>query len=397
MPTFDYIARTLSGERVTGELEAGSEAAALRQLDDQRLMPVRLGLRAGPVKREVSRRLGSGELAVLFDEMSDLLRAGVPLLRALETLGRAGANPRLGAVLRELRDEVADGKTLADAMAGRGGAFGELQVALVRAGERGGFLEDVLHRLADYLERRDALQRSVLAALTYPMAILAVGVGAIGLCLVWLVPKFKPLFEGQVLPLPSALLFAASDLLVARWPVGLAAGVAAGTGALILWKSEVGRRLWARVELRVPVLGRVLLMIALTRWCRVLGTLLASGVPILQALAVGRDAAGVDALARAVDDAAQSVRQGQGLSGPLRQSGVVPAQFLEMIAVAEESNQLEKVLLKIADTVEHRTRQQVDQAVKLIEPLILVLLAGGILFVALGILYPIFTMARTIR
>jgi general secretion pathway protein F/type IV pilus assembly protein PilC len=166
---------------------------------------------------------------------------------------------------------------------------------------------------------------------------------------------------------------------------------------LILWKSEVGRRLWARVELRVPVLGRVLLMIALTRWCRVLGTLLASGVPILQALAVGRDAAGVDALARAVDDAAQSVRQGQGLSGPLRQSGVVPAQFLEMIAVAEESNQLEKVLLKIADTVEHRTRQQVDQAVKLIEPLILVLLAGGILFVALGILYPIFTMARTIR
>ena len=138
-------------------------------------------------------------------------------------------------------------------------------------------------------------------------------------------------------------------------------------------------------------------MVSLTRFCRILGTMLASGVPILQALQISRDAVGAPRLSMAIDDAVKSVREGQGLTAPLRRSDLVPQQILEMIAVAEESNQLEKVLLKIADTVERRTNQQVDQAVRLLEPLILTVLALCVLVVALGLLYPIFTMARSIR
>ncbi len=399
MAHFQYIARTTSGERVTGVIEAGNMSAASQILGEQSLFPVRVTEQAAPggaPQAGDGLRLKVRDLSAMFEQLADLLRAGVPMLRALETLIKTSSNARLEAVVKHLRDRVAEGKGLHEAMGELPKVFNTLTVAMVRAGERGGFLEQVMTDLSGYLERQDELRSRVRGAMIYPAVLVTVGIGVVGLCLVWLVPKFKPLFAGIDLPLPTRVLFAASDMISVYWPTTLGLLGIIAIIALLWLRSEAGKTLGSRILLRVPVMGRTMLMVSLTRFCRILGTMLASGVPIIQALSISRDAAGLPALAETTEEAIESVRGGQGLSPPLRASGLIPPQIIEMIAVAEESNQLEKTLLKIADTVERRTNRQVDQAVRMLEPVILVVLAGTILFVALGLLFPIFTMARSI-
>ena len=396
MATFQYIARDPVGQKVTGVLEAASEAAAARVLDEQSLFPVRIKEHAAS-EQAWHQRVGVRELSLLFEQLADLLRAGVPLVRSLETLTRTHANRRIQRVVRQVQEQVSSGKSLEESMQMQPGVFNALQVAMVRAGERGGFLEQVLTDMAAYLERQDELRSKVRGSLIYPAVLVTVGVGAVGLCLVWLVPKFQPVFAGMPLPVPTRMLFAASDLVSVYWPMTLLGMFMTVIAGAMFLKTDSGRRLWAMAQWRVPIVGHAVRMVAITRFCRILGTMMASGVPILTALAISRDAAGGPTLSASVDEAIESVRQGQGLTPPLRQGGLFPPQLLEMIAVAEESNQLEKVLLKIADTVERRTNRQVDSVVRLLEPLILVVLAGVILFGAIGLLYPIFTMARTIR
>ena len=397
MATFEYIARTSNGEKVSGRVEAGTETAALQVLDERRLFPVRVKETAENQQRLTGRRLSSRDLGTLFDELSDLLRAGVPLLRGIETIEKVSAGRPIAKVLAEVREQVSAGKAFHEAMAEQPRAFSTLHCAMVRAGERGGFLEDVLHDLATYLERQDDLRSKVRGALIYPAVLVSVGTVVVVGLLIWLVPLFKPMFEGRDLPFPTRVLFAASDSINVHWPMTLMAIILLLIAVLTIFKTEGGRASLARLQLKIPIIGKTILMVAITRFCRILGTMLVSGVPILQALTISRDAAGCQPLADAVDDAVENVRDGRGLVGPLRKSKLFPEQTLEMMAVAEESNQLEKVLMKIADTVERRTNRKVDAVVRLLEPAILVLLAAGILFIALGLLYPIFTMARTIR
>lgn len=397
MANYLYIARTSKGEKLSGVIEAGSEAAALAMLDERQLYPVRVVEQETNQTGGFTRTVKARDLGVMYEQLADLLRAGVPMLRALQTLARTNTNARLRAILEQIAADVAEGEALADAMARQPQVFNELQNAMVRAGERGGFLEDVLADMSVYLERQDELRAKVRGAMIYPALLTIVGIFAVGICLIWLVPKFQPLFKNMPLPLPSRVLFALSDALVNQWLISLSVGVLVLIGLIGFMRTERGRSQWAWLQLKIPVVGNAILMVAITRFCRILGTMLASGVPILQALQISRDAIGCKPLAENVDEAIESVREGGGLSEPLSRTGLVPQQILEMIAVAEESNQLEKVLLKIADTVERRTNQSVDQAVRLLEPVILIMLSGAILFVAMGLLVPIFTMARTIR
>jgi len=334
----------------------------------------------------------------MYGQLADLLRSGVPLLRALDILARAGLNPGLAKVLVRVREDVSAGKPLAEALGAHGELFRPLHTAMVRAGERAGFLEDVLANLSDFLDRQDELRSKVRGAMIYPLVLVAVGAIAMLVILLWFVPKFKPMFAGGTvrLPAPTVLLFAFSDLL--RDHVLLVAGVVvlAVLGVRAFLRSSSGRRAWDAWRLRIPVAGKVSRMVSITRFCRILGTMLANGVPILQALEIAKDATGNAMMTDAIAAAAESVRAGEPLAEPLRPGGLFPPEILEMIAVAEESNQLEKVLVQIADTVERRTNRQVDQAVRLLEPLILVVLALAIGFVAIGLLYPIFTMSETL-
>ncbi|MGZ8901367.1 MAG: type II secretion system F family protein, partial [Limisphaerales bacterium] len=221
---------------------------------------------------------------------------------------------------------------------------------------------------------------------------MAVMVGA----LIFFVPKFEPLLANVQQALPTKLIFTLSLILRSYWHFVAIVGVIAVFAGLSLFKSEHAKRVAERWRMRIPVVGTALRMVAITRFCRILGTMLTNGVPLLQAMNIAKGATGSTLMADRIAEAAESVREGKSLTAPLGVGGLFPEQVLAMLSVAEESNQLEKVLLQIADTVERRTNREVDQAVRLVEPLILCLVAAGIGFLALGLLLPIFTMASSL-
>jgi len=394
MATFQYIARTAAGDEVDGVVQADNETAVVRSLDERRLYPVSVTEQRAPRREGKVRRR---DLGVSYGQLADLLRAGVPLLRALETIAKAGVKPAVQRVLLGLRDDVSAGDALADAMGKQGEIFPALHMAMVRAGEKGGFLEDVLANLAGFLERLDELQSRIRGTMIYPAILTTIGTLVISGLLIGVVPQFKMLLGGRVLPLPTRVMFALSDTLVLHWPMLLGGIVLGAIGLMLVVRSERGRVAWERWRLRLPLVGRVMRTISITRFCRILGTMLANGVPILTALQIAKDATGSVILAESIEQATESVRAGETLAAPLRASGLFPADILEMVAVAEESNQLEKVLVEIANTVERRTDRQVDQAVRVLEPLILVVLAAAIGTVAVGLLYPILTMAQSLQ
>jgi general secretion pathway protein F/type IV pilus assembly protein PilC len=318
------------------------------------------------------------------------------MLRALDCLIKSTVNAGLRDLLKEIRTSVADGKTLTDSLRQYPESFPTLHTAMIQAGERAAFLEDVLRGLSGFLERFEELRSKVMGALIYPALLTALGTVVMFAALVFFVPRFEPLLANAKKPLPTEVLFGASKFVRQFWyllPVGLGGIVA------LVWanlRSEVARRKIESWRLKVPVVGSAFRLLAITRLCRILGTMLANGVPLLQALKISQGATGSGLLADRIAEASDAVRDGKRLSEPLGAGGFFPEQILAMIVVAEESNKLDKVLVQIADTVERRTNRQVDQAVRLIEPAILCLVAAGIGFLALGLLLPVFTMASSL-
>jgi general secretion pathway protein F/type IV pilus assembly protein PilC len=399
MATFQYEARTAAGQVVTGVVEADNESAAVRTLDEKSLFPVRVraGAAAAAPTAFGGGRISLRDVGVLYGQLGDLLHAGVPMLRALDTLTQALPQPRLRAEVQRVRGEVADGRSLADALGARPKVFATAHAAMVRAGERGGFLEDVLTSLSDFVERQDELQSKVRGAMVYPTLLVSLLTAVVLVALVWLVPQFQEFLRDAEKPLPTQVLFGLSHLVRQDWPILVGILALGGFGLWGTLRSPAGRRIWDQVRIRLPLFGKAIRMVSITRFCRVLGTMLSSGVPILEALSISKDATGSAVLAATIGRAVENVRAGEPLAEPLRASGVLPPEVVEMISVAEESNQLETVLVRIADTIERRTNRQVDLAVRLIEPLILVVMAGAIGFVAAALYYPIFTMARSLK
>ena len=318
------------------------------------------------------------------------------MLRSLDSLIRSTVNPKLTAVLKDVRAAVADGKSLTESLREFPTVFPPLHLAMVQAGERAAFLEQVLRSLAEFLERLDDLRSKVIGSMIYPALLAAFGSAVMVGALLFFVPKFEPLLAGVQKPLPTEIIFGMSKAVREYWYL-LLLGLGVAGGAL--WSaraSESNRRILERWRLSIPVAGTALRMLAITRFCRILGTMLANGVPLLQALKISKDATGSNLLADHIAKATESVREGKTLSGPLAEGKLFPDQVLAMITVAEESNKLDKVLIQIADTVERRTNRQVDTAVRLLEPLILCVVAAGIGFLALGLLLPIFTLASSL-
>jgi general secretion pathway protein F/type IV pilus assembly protein PilC len=399
MSEFNYTARTDAGERITGVIDAENEAAVVRILDEKKLFPISILLRRGAARPDAAqsrRRVRGRDVGLMYGQLADLLGSGVPLLRALDSLAKSTVNPRLTQLLREVRKSVADGKSLTESLRQFPEAFPALHTAMVQAGERASFLEDVLRSLSGFVERLDELRSKVLGALIYPALLTVVGLAVMVAALIFFVPRFEPLLAGVQKPLPTEIIFGLSSAVRKYWPVFVVALVVV-VMALVSWmRSKVGKRLAEHWRLRIPVVGTALRMVAITRFCRILGTMLANGVPLLQALGISKNATGSTLMADQIAEATESVRAGKSLTAPLSAGGLFPEQVLAMLMVAEESNKLEKVLLQIADTVERRTNRQVDTAVRLIEPVILVLVAAGIGVMALGLLLPVFTMASSL-
>ncbi len=395
MATFTYKAKTSGGQTVTGVLTAESRQAALRTLDDRALFPVNVNEGGQATKATLTGRRRRVRLKVLvgfYSQLSDLLRAGVPVLRALDVLARKSGNLLMAEILKEIHNDVSGGEPLADAMAKHPNAFTNLAIAMVRAGEQGGFLEDVLTRISVLTERQDELRNKLIGSMIYPMVLLFVGLSVVTGLMTWVVPRLRGLLDRVEKPFVTTLLFGMSDLVVAHGAYiggGLVIAIIIAIPAL---KSPRTKEWLDRVQLKVPVMGQIILMVAVCRFCRILGTMLHNGVPILSALKISKDSAGNVILAEQIERAAENVQRGEPLAAPLGSSGLFPTDIVDMIAVAEESNNLENVLVQIADSNEARTGRQIDLGVRLLEPLMLLVMAVFVLFIAVALLLPILTM-----
>lgn len=401
MTAYRYTAISATGQRTSGVLEGDDERAVLAELDRLRLTPVEVSKSggvgvAGGAQGGRRRKIGARKLGDAYSQLADLLRAGVPLLRALRLLGGQKANATQSAVFAELADEVEDGSPLAEAMKGQGEVFSTIHIAMVRAGERGGFLESVFDRLGDYLRRRAELMTQVVGTLIYPGAIATVGLIAMVLLFVVFVPMFREVFADMELPAITKIVLMMSAVLRSNWIVLLIVVAAVGVGLWRVTTQPVWRGRIMALSLKLPVLGPLFRALAVARFCRMLGTLLANSVPMLQSLAISKDAAGIPAMAEAIDRATESVRGGESLSGPLAESGMFTDDVIEMLKVGEEANNLESVLMKVADSAEKQVERRLTIAVRLIEPMVLLGLALCVAFVAIALILPMLNLTQSI-
>ena len=395
MPEFQYIAKTMNGERTTGLVTADNESAVISTLSLRHLFPLKIELAESAKKQERhrGRKVKGRELANFYSQLADLLRSGVPLLRSLELLERQTRNQSLKLVLAEVRGSVSQGMRLAEAMRQHSRVFSELTVSMVRAGEEGSFMEDVLKRIAVITEQQEDMKDRVRGAMIYPAFLVLVGTSVITSMMVWFVPKFEPVFQRFEdrggLPLITQAVVGISRGIGQYGPYLAVAIAAAVIFAGKYGLTEDGRRFFDKTKLTLPMVGKIYRTLAIARFCRILGTLLKNGVPILNSLRIGKDAMGNRILSDAVTRASENVSAGKTLAQPLRQCGEFPEETVEMIAVAEEANNLEQVLVDIADGMETRTTRQLDLFVRMIEPVMLVLMGAVVAFVMAGLLLPI--------
>jgi general secretion pathway protein F/type IV pilus assembly protein PilC len=325
--------------------------------------------------------------------LADLLRAGVPLLRSLELLEHKTNHTGLQQVLELVRADVAEGTRLADAMRKHPKVFSELAVSMVRAGEEGAFVEDVLKRIADFTDHQEMLKSRVTGAMVYPLFLMVMGTVVVIAMLTFFVPKFTPIFDRMSskgsLPAATTWLLALSTTLQTYGIVVLLMAIGGVMYGMQWGKTDVGR-LWVdRMRLRLYGIGPIFRSFAISRFCRILGTLLRNGVPILESLRIAKDATGNRVLSNAIATAADNVSTGKALAAPLGKCGEFPLEIVEMIAVGEEANNLEQVLIDVADTLERQTNRTLDLFVRMLEPVMLTVLAGIVLFVVVALLLPI--------
>jgi type II secretory pathway component PulF len=400
---FTYEALASTGQRSTGSLVANSEREAMAMLDARGMFPVRISAsqQAAAAGSKTGKKVGSRYLASFYSQLADLLHSGVPLLRSLDILENQNSQPTLKLVIREVRAKVADGTALAEAMAAYPRVFNELAVSMVRAGQEGGFLEDVLHRIANFTEHQEDLKAKVIGALAYPVFLAVVGFIVLNVLVIFFVPQFEPIFvkleeKGELPALTSGLMGASHFMQSKGWII-----LAVLAGGYVLYRrwarTPEGRLKVDRLRLNLPGAGKIYLSFALSRFTRILGTLLHNGIPILQALKIAKDSMGNKVLIQAIEQSAENITAGDALAAPLAACSYLPRDVVEMVAVGEESNSLETVLINIADSLDKRTSRQLELFVRLLEPLMLLVMAAVTLLVVAGLLLPVFKMGSTVQ
>lgn len=392
MPDFAYVARDFKGQRKTGTVTANSQREVISQLDALSLFPVEITASKGTTAIR-TRRVNGQVMANAYNQLGSLLRSGVPLMRALTVMSQQASKPALKAVLEDIKSRVEDGEPLPDAMSRYPRVFNDMAVNMVRAGMEGGFLEDALERVASFTEQQEDMKGRAMGALAYPIFLGCVGSAVVLVLIIFFVPKFEPLFstlreKGQ-LPWATDALLAFSNFLQAYWWL-IIAGIVGSIFGFFKYLSTESGKLWMDwAKIKMPMFGKIFLNLAVARFCRVLGTLLGNGVPILKSLDISRNAAGNRILSSAIEKASQNITAGEKLATPLASSGHFPAEVTEMIAVAEESNSLDKVMVQISDSLERTTFRRLDMMVRLLEPLMLLVMAGLVFFIVLALMVPL--------
>ena len=399
MPVFQYKAATIDGEVFNGTLTGTSREQVVAQLQALGQIPIQVNESTQPGEKRAhtrrprrARRITDQHISNATRELATLLRAGLPLDRALSTLASLAEGERIKVMLEDVRERVKGGATLADAMEAQEGVFGRFYLNLLRAGEAGGALEIVLERLAEHMEQSREIRDTLTSALIYPAILIFVAVVSIFILLGYVVPQFTELFEGvgQVLPLPTRITIATGEFLQNfGWVLVLLA--AAGAWFMRYQLSQPRTRYqWHARFLRLPMIGAIIVKIEVTRFARTLGMLLHNGVPLLKALGIVKDTVDNRVIADGLERVANSLKEGQSLAAPLAEIAHFPAFAVHMISVGEESGRLEEILQQVAQVYERETRTTIKRALALLEPVLIlvlgVVIAGVIISILMAIL-----------
>ncbi len=403
MPLFEYTGLNAAGKKVSGVAEGPGRKAVVQQLRSQGIFPTDLREEsATPAKRAVSglvslrNKVPVVELAAATRQLATLLGAGLPLDEALGSVGSQLENAALSRALGRVREEVVQGEAFNVALSRHERIFPALYVNMVQVGENSGTLDQVLERLADFLEEQSRMKSRIRSAMAYPLLMAIIGSGVLLFLFAFVVPKVTRMLEdlGQALPWPTLALITASDLLSAYWWV-LALLLALG----LLWlrhyrRTDAGRRRLDQLALKLPLIGRLNLLTSTARLTRTLGTLLSSGVPLLKALDISKNLLENRVLRQAIEDTTVAVREGESLAEPLKRSGVFPPMVSQMAAVGERSGQMEEMLTRVADAYEHQVDMTITGMLSLLEPLMIVVMGGAVGFIVMAILLPIFQASQ---
>jgi len=419
MPVFYYKGLQANGALAKGELQAAGRPEAFRQIEALGLRPISLSEGAAPASAPSSKsknnggsfldslgisskstKVSSRALENFTRLLSSLLAAGVPLSRALVILHKEASTPAAAEKWKEIHDLVVDGMSLADAMAKSPKVFPRVYTAMVQAGETGGFLDLVLAQIADFQSREKELRSKVTAAMLYPAILFLLAIGVLIFLLTFFIPRFQTIFTGfgASLPMLTQIIIGASKVLRSYGLFVVAALLVVGFLIRSWVLSEKGRRSWEGLILKSPVLGPLVAQFAMARFCRMLGTLLGAGVPLVQGLNVSRKSIGNQILVDAVERSIERVQQGGQLGDSLAEcKGLFPGSVLEMVSVAEESGKLDAELIRIANVTEGDLDRELKMAVSLAEPLLLFLIAGFIGTIFIGMVMPIFSLQQHIK
>ncbi len=421
MPRYIYVALDARGQESTGLVEAGSTNEAIGELRRAGYFPTHVdeegATAAVPTKTprqktnapRAVRKAGSKNI-VLFQrktvkpkvlmiftrQLATLIDAGLPLLRGLNVLAKQERDSVLKGTINNLADSIQGGGTFSEGLAQHPRIFNDLYVNMVRAGELGGVLEVVLTRLAEFQEKAQKIRNKVVAAMVYPIIVLVLALGIMTFLLVFIVPRFQAIFHDMLgdKPLPEITLFviAVSEFMQDHWAILLGAVVVIIVGYKICARTRAGRAVLDRVKLRMPLFGDLIRKTSISRFSRTLGTLVTSGVPILQALTITRETAGNSVIARAISQVHDSVKEGESIMLPLETSGAFPPMVISMIDVGEETGQLPEMLLKIAEVYDDEVDNSVAAITSLLEPIMIVFLAVVVGTIVIALFMPLISI-----
>lgn len=399
MPDFAYVARDMTGKSLAGTIAATNARDAAAQLGAKSLFPISITVNKGSQVKS-TRRVAGAQMASFYSQLGSLLRSGVPMLRALSVLSsQSGSSRTLRNAVSEIKSKVEEGEALGEAMARYPRIFNEMAVNMVRAGSEGGFLEDALERVGGFVEQQEEMKGKTIGALAYPVFVMTVGVVVVTVLLVLFVPQFESIFAGMRkkgnLPQATELLLGISAFVKVWWWAVLGVVAAIGMAANQYLKTEKGMYNADLLKIKTPLIGSVFLNLAVSRFCRVLGTLLQNGVPLLRSLEISRHAAGNVILSNSIMAASEEISAGERLAKQLEKSGHFPQTVVEMISVAEESNSLDNVLVTISENLERVTFRRLETVVRLLEPIMLLVLAGMVMFVVMALMLPIISGSST--
>jgi len=410
------------GKEVKAEIEAVSEAEAADMIRAKNFFPTKVAQKGGKTAKgggsgahathapqSVNRKKGGltlnfsvnqKHLTAFTRQFATLLDAGLPVVRSLDILSSQLKPGLLKEAVADVKEDVEGGSQLSEALAKHPSVFDKLYVNMIRAGEAGGVLSEILSKLADYREKAQRLQQKIIGALVYPAAVITIAAGILTFIMIFIIPKFETMFkemdiEGG-LPLPTQILITMANTLVQFWYILMFTPLLAIVAYRFINKTPPGRLLIDKIKLKLPVFGMIISKSSISRFCRTLGTLVNSGVPILDALAIIKNATGNQVIANAIDQVYNSIKEGDTIAEPLRHSGVFDDLVVNMIQVGEETGELDKMLIKVADTYDGEIDTLVGALMSLLEPILIIGMGGTVGFIVISLFLPLISLMEKI-